>query len=137
VSSPEVSSASPITILVVDDESLVRHVICRELWNQGFRTLEARSGEDALHLLDLAGSHVDLVITDMVLPGIDGGDLGRRLIEKRGRLPILYISAYEPKDVFHRGAPHPAAPFLKKPFTPEALMAAVSVLLPTQLQRSG
>jgi two-component system, cell cycle sensor histidine kinase and response regulator CckA len=127
VSLPERSS-EPVTVLVVDDEDLLRHVVCRGLWAGGYRTLEARSGADALHLLDLA-SHIQLVITDVIMPDIDGRELGRRIAEKRPALAVLYISAYDLHDIFHRGPPYADTPFLQKPFTPETLLAKVGELL--------
>ena len=121
-------SEAPNMVLVVDDEDLLRHVVCRALWSEGYRTLEARSGEDALHLVALMPA-IDLVITDVVMTGMDGRELGRRLAAEYPDLPVLYISAYTTEDVFHRGAPDGGAPFLQKPFTPEALLERVRDLV--------
>jgi two-component system cell cycle sensor histidine kinase/response regulator CckA len=128
VTLPDPLSGPPVTVLIVDDEDLLRHVICRALWSEGYRTLEARSGEDALHLVTLSPD-IDLVITDIVMSGIDGRELGRRLAAEHPDLPVLYISAYATEDVFHRGAPDGAAPFLQKPFAPEALLDKVRELI--------
>jgi two-component system, cell cycle sensor histidine kinase and response regulator CckA len=69
------------------------------------------------------------VVTDVVMPGMDGRELGRRLAERWPDLPILYISAYDVDDIFRRGSPHSSAPFLQKPFPLEDLINTVRDLL--------
>ena len=61
---------------------------------------------------------VELVVTDVVMPGMDGRELGRRISQRWPDLPILYISAYDVNDIFRRGSPRTSAPFLQKPFPP-------------------
>ncbi len=130
MSLPLVPSARPITVLVVDDEDMLRHVVCRGLGYEGFRTLEAHSGEDALHLVDVAPADlIDLVITDVVMSSMDGWELGRRMAQKRPGVPVLYISAYPPGDIFHRGQPSTALPFLQKPFDALELLAKIGEIL--------
>ncbi|MGH7527810.1 MAG: response regulator [Gemmatimonadales bacterium] len=130
MSLPHVPPARPITVLVVDDEDMLRHVVCRGLGYEGFRTLEAHSGEDALHLVDVAPADlIDLVITDVVMSSMDGWELGRRLAQKRPGVPVLYISAYPPGDIFHRGPPSGGLPFLQKPFNAPELLAKIGDLL--------
>ena len=115
-------------VLVVDDEDGVRDIVCRALRTAGFRTLEAAHGAEALELV-ATGSEVDLVITDVVMPGLDGRELGRRLGVSRPNLPVLYMSAYDVNDIFRRGSPRTSAPFLQKPFTQEILLSQVEQLL--------
>ena len=117
------------TILVAEDDDVLRGLVTRVFWDQGFRTLEARHGGEALHLAELAAPYLDLVVTDVIMPEVDGLELGRRLSERWGSIPILYISAYPPNDIFSRGGPVRPAPFLQKPFTPEVLLARVRELL--------
>jgi two-component system cell cycle sensor histidine kinase/response regulator CckA len=120
----------PITILVAEDEDLLRHLAIRLLGDEGYRTLEARDGGEALHLAHLACSHLSLVVADVVMPGMDGWELGRRLAIDCPAVPVLYVSAYPPEDIFHRGAPGPASvPFLAKPFEPSVFLATVRELL--------
>jgi CheY-like chemotaxis protein len=80
-------------VLIAEDEELVRELIARVLWAEGYRTLEARDGAEALHLAHLAGQHLDLVITDVIMPTVDGRELGRRLAVTYPALPVLYIPA--------------------------------------------
>lgn len=119
------------TILVAEDDDALRGIVTRVFWDQGFRTLEARHGGEALHLAELAAPYLDLVVTDVVMPEVDGLELGRRLAERWGSIPILYISAYPPNDIFSRGGPAASTPFLQKPFTPEVLLERVRELLRT------
>jgi two-component system, cell cycle sensor histidine kinase and response regulator CckA len=117
------------TVLIVEDDDSLRHLVARVLWEVGYRTVEARNAREALHLAELSTRFADLVITDVMMPEMDGRELGRRLAEKWPTLPVLYISAYDAQDIFHRGAPSRGAPFLQKPFAPEVLLAKVRELL--------
>lgn len=116
-------------VLVVDDEQGLRDLLCRALRSGGYRTLEAGHGAEALELVENGSDRVDLVITDVVMPGMDGRELGRRLGQSRPNLPILYISAYEVNDIFRRGSPSTSALFLQKPFPPETLLSQVEQIL--------
>src|SRR5688572_25884245 len=82
-------------VLVVDDEQGLRQVMCRTLRDEGFRTLDAAHGAEALELMETATDPVDVVVTDVVMPGMDGRELGRRLEHRWPQVPILYISAYD------------------------------------------
>ncbi|HEX7337858.1 MAG TPA: response regulator [Gemmatimonadales bacterium] len=115
-------------VLVVDDEQSVRDLVCRALREDGYRTLEAGHGAEALNLVE-TGDPIDLVITDVVMPGMDGRELGRRLAQRRPALPVLYISAYDVNDIFRRGSPSSSAPFLQKPFPHQTLLTHVEQLL--------
>jgi CheY-like chemotaxis protein len=116
------------TILVAEDDDALRRIVTRVFWDQGYRTLEARHGNEALHLAELAAPYLDLVVTDVIMPELDGIELGRQLA-RRWSIPILYISAYPANDIFNRGALSEAPPFLQKPFTPEVLLERVRGLL--------
>ena len=121
----------PITVLVAEDEEVLRQMVVRLLGEEGYRTLEARDGGEALHLAHLT-PHLSLVVADVVMPGMDGWELGRRLATDCPGVPVLYMSAYQPTDIFHRGAPSPSSiPFLQKPFEPEVFLTTVRALLET------
>jgi two-component system, cell cycle sensor histidine kinase and response regulator CckA len=126
---PHASPTEPRIVLIVEDEDIVRRLLARLLGEAGYRTLEARHGEEALRMVTFAYPHLDLVITDMLMPELDGRALGQRLRERWPTLPVLYISAYPVDDLFHRGAPTAAAPFLQKPIKPEELLTTVQGLL--------
>ena len=116
-------------VLVVDDEQGLRDLVCRTLRAEGYRTLEASHGGEALELVETGPEAIDLVVTDVVMPGMDGRELGRRLALTRPALPILYMSAYEVNDIFRRGSPRSSAPFLQKPFPRDGLINSVQQLL--------
>lgn len=129
-STPEPRSGEPTQrVLVVDDEQGLRDLVCRTLRAEGFSTLEAGHGGEALELMEGARGAVDLVVTDVVMPGMDGRELGRRLAQRWPDLPILYISAYDVNDIFRRGSPGNSAPFLQKPFALDGLVTIVRGLL--------
>ena len=116
-------------VLVVDDEQGLRDLVCRTLRAEGYRTLEAAHGGEALEMVETGPERIDLVVTDVVMPGMDGRELGRRLARIRQTLPILYMSAYEVNDIFQRGSPRGSAPFLQKPFPRDGLINSVQQLL--------
>jgi CheY-like chemotaxis protein len=127
---PKAKGREPLrVVLVVDDEQEVRDLVCRTLRGEGYRTLEAGHGAEALKLVESAPDPVDLVITDVVMPGMDGRELGRRLAQSKPTLPVLYMSAYDVNDIFRRGSPSTSAPFLQKPFPHATLLTRVEQLL--------
>ena len=129
-SSPDASGQEPRqVVLVVDDEQGLRDLVCRTLQAQGYRTLEAGHGAEALEVIETSPDPVDLVVTDVVMPGMDGRELGRRLAQRWPDLPILYISAYEVNDIFRRGSPRDSAPFLQKPFPMDGLITTIRSLI--------
>ena len=93
------------TILVAEDDDALRGIVTRVFWDQGYRTLEARHGSEALHLAELAAPYLDLVVTDVIMPELDGLELGRELALRWSSIPVLYISAYPSNDIFSRGGP--------------------------------
>jgi len=119
----------------VDDEEGLRDLVCRTLQAEGYSTVEAGHGAEALQVMEGAPDTVDLVVTDVVMPGMDGRELGRRLSQRWPDLPILYISAYDVNDIFSRGSPRQSAPFLQKPFPMEGLIATVRDLIHSRSAR--
>jgi CheY-like chemotaxis protein len=129
VAEPHPVSERPITVLVAEDEDLLRRLVSQLLGAQGYRILEARDGGEALHLAHLASPHLRLVVADVVMPGMDGWELGRRLAIDCPKVPVLYMSAYPRRDIFHRGGANPSVPFLEKPFSSELFVETVRNLL--------
>lgn len=115
-------------VLVVEDEELLRVVLCRQLMNAGYHAVEARDGREALKIL--RGERVfALVLTDMIMPVMDGAELVLEIRRRWPELRILAMSAYTPAELFRFGIPHVDGPFLKKPFLPAELVAAVGAAL--------
>jgi CheY-like chemotaxis protein len=111
-------------VLVVDDEEIVRRFLTRLLEESGYDVRVARDGAEAWRMLEADPTAVDLVITDLRMPIMDGWQLGRRLREHRPSLPVLYVSGYD----LEQSAPTPSS-FLRKPFDPEELLRRVQFLL--------
>jgi two-component system cell cycle sensor histidine kinase/response regulator CckA len=111
------------TVLVVEDEAQVRDFTCRVLATHGYHCVEASNGIEALDVVRERGESINAVVTDVVMPGLGGGALAEHLAELRPRLPVLFTSAYSGEDVVRRGLIPADAPFLQKPFTPQALVA--------------
>jgi PAS domain S-box-containing protein len=117
------------TILVVEDEPAVRRLAARILRDRGYQVLEAEDPDAARELFARHGPEIDLVVTDVVMPGSLGPALVAELRASRPELPALYTSGYTEGAVFEREVLEPGAPFLQKPFMPEAFARAVAELL--------
>jgi CheY-like chemotaxis protein len=117
------------TILVVEDEPAVRRLAARILRDHGYQVLEAEDPDAARELFAKHAAAIDLVVTDVVMPGSLGPALVAELRTSRPELPALYTSGYTEGAVFEREVLEPGAPFLQKPFMPEAFARAVAELL--------
>jgi len=124
-------------LLVVEDESVVRAPICRALRNLGYFVLEANNGEDALAVMQEYHSPIHLVITDVMMPEMDGAELVSLLRDWYPKLRVLFISGYSPHHLEHSGGGgggggggivHGSA-FLAKPFSLELLGRRVREIL--------
>jgi signal transduction histidine kinase len=116
------------TLLVVEDEPLVRSFAVRVLTEMGYRVLEAANGLDALSVAEHAG-RIDLVITDVVMPKMGGTDLAEKLRTVRPELRVLYTSGYTDDQRIRLGSTVDQARFLPKPFTGSALAEKVREIL--------
>jgi PAS domain S-box-containing protein len=125
------------TILIVEDEDLVRALAVRVLKAQGYRCYEARNAEEALRLFEQEEIHIDLVITDVVMPGMSGGGLGDLLERLRPAVPVLYTSGFTDEDVIRRGLLESNRPFLQKPSTPQQLALKVRTVLDGAASRTN
>ena len=116
-------------VLVVEDDAAVRAIVERVLGREGFEVLTAPDGEEALRRLEADGGPIDLVVTDLVMPGMGGRELRRRLLADRPGLPVLLVSGYSGEEVARQGARETGEWFLEKPFTPERLLGVVRRIL--------
>ncbi|HSH45432.1 MAG TPA: ATP-binding protein, partial [Longimicrobiales bacterium] len=114
------------TVLVVEDERTVRQLITRILMRKGYAVVEAVSGEEALEWLDRSSS-LDLLISDVIMPGMSGPDLVERVREKEPDTPVLMMSGYDEDRLV--SLPQDRMEFLAKPFTPAELLSRISRLL--------
>jgi PAS domain S-box-containing protein len=117
------------TILLVEDEEAVRGLACRILEKQGYRVIPAQHGRDAMEIATKEEGRIDLVLTDVVMPGMNGRGLVERLTGIRPTIKSLYMSGYTDDDIIRRGFIEPSKSFLQKPFTSEALLQTVRKVL--------
>jgi two-component system, cell cycle sensor histidine kinase and response regulator CckA len=113
------------TILVVDDEDIVRGLIARTLRDGGYRVLQASHGAAAIGLLELQAYAVDLVICDLVMPVLGGREVSDWMKERCPEVPLLFISGYPRAYLEAHHLYDPAVPMLRKPFLPSRLLETV------------
>ena len=122
-------SAGVETVLLVEDDEALRALGRRVLEAKGYTVLVAASAEEALFLANGHPGDIDLVATDVVMPGMSGRSLVQYVAELHPRVRILFMSGYTNDDVLRRGALDPATAFLQKPFTPDQLSRRVREVL--------
>jgi len=117
------------TLLLVEDEPAIRALAGDILRRTGYKVLEARHGVEAL----LTGSQylgtIDLLITDVIMPQMSGGEVAERLVHERPDMKVLYISGYTDDTIIHHGVVKEGTAFLQKPFSPDALIHKVRQVL--------
>ena len=119
---------TPRRILLVEDDPVVRHVVRLLLELEGDTVLEAKDGEEALTLATAYEGTLDLLLTDVMMPGLSGAEVCDKVRLGRPGLPTLFISGFYPEAVFPEQKLPADSAFLAKPFMPEELMEAVDAL---------
>jgi CheY-like chemotaxis protein len=115
-------------VLVVDDEEPIRSVARRVLESGGYRVIDAGNGFDALKELD-KGTHIDLLMADLRMPQLGGGEMARRFRAANPDLKVLYVSGYTDELFEDRQMLWDGEAFLDKPFSPRGLVEAANLLL--------
>ena len=126
---PGVVPTGTETILLVEDEEALRALARELLESLGYTVLEARHGAEALELSAAHGGHIDLLMTDQVMPHIDGQELATRLAAERPETRVLFVSGYAEDDTTRGKLPESRVGFLQKPYTAAALGATIRRLL--------
>ena len=117
------------TILVVEDEEGIREVVVHTLRECGYTVLEASDAKNALPLGEHYDGRIDLLLTDVVMPGMSGPEVASKVLATRPGLPVLYISGYTGKALANRGVLPSDVNLLIKPFSSRLLVEAVRRLL--------
>jgi two-component system cell cycle sensor histidine kinase/response regulator CckA len=117
------------TILLVEDEAVVRELARSALADSGYTVLEARSPHDALQKLHEYNRAIHLLLTDVVMPGMSGRELATHLMRHRPELKVLYMSGYPQGGNHHQEVLEASTPLLQKPFTPQSLLHKVRSVL--------
>ena len=125
---PPVSTGTE-TILVVEDDASVRNLVIRVLGSAGYHVFAAATPAQALALPELQFSELQLILTDVVMPGMSGKEMAERMSPLGYAGPVLYMSGYSDDEIAHRGVLAPNIEFLGKPFTPERLSREVRRVL--------
>lgn len=111
-------------IIVADDEPWIRTVAARVLAEEGFEVLEAADGSEALSLIEDHARNVALVVSDILMPGVNGIELTERLARSHPRVPVVLMSGYGAQELAEKGIASPCG-VLTKPFLPAVLVAEV------------
>jgi CheY-like chemotaxis protein len=124
------------TILLVEDADWVRTLARQVLERSGYRVVEAESAAEAIRLIETNrnGTKIDLVLTDVIMPGMSGNDMSKQLLATRPDLPVLYMSGYTDDTIVQHGVLEPGINFIQKPFSPDALALKVREVLDAKPQ---
>ena len=125
------------TILVVEDEPAVRELTCVLLEDAGYTVLESSGVEDAMETAKDAQRKIDLLLTDVVMPRLDGRELANQMVSLRPDLKVLYMSGYSDDVILHRGVLTHGAVLVQKPFTKRTLLQKVREMLDSQVPDSS
>jgi two-component system cell cycle sensor histidine kinase/response regulator CckA len=115
--------------LLVDDDEAVRAFTRRVLAAQGYAVFEASSGTEALALTAANAAEIDLLVTDLVMPGLDGRTLAEQLRSSRQDLPVLYVSGFPGNHLDKSALASKGVDFLPKPYSADAIVRAVRSVL--------
>jgi PAS domain S-box-containing protein len=130
---PEPARSSGETVLVVDDEDGVRRMLTLLLERRGYRVLAANGGTQALDISDTYPGRIALLITDVMMPRMNGKELSERLIAKRPGLRVLFMSGYTDHQIIERGLIDAETAFIQKPFSTTEFTDKVHELLPISI----
>ena len=116
------------TVLVVEDQKDVRLLVTRSLNAYGYRVLATANAEEAIACAQAQDGRIHLLLTDVVMPGMDGKELAARMAKLQPEIRVLYMSGYPESVIAHKGILDTGIDYIQKPFTPDALAAHVRVM---------
>lgn len=122
------------TILVVDDEPSLRKLVRNSLSAVGYRILEASSAEDALAICEDFEGNIDLLLTDVIMPGMDGKRLAEMFYSRRPKTKVVFVSGYTDEILAHRGILDPGIVYIEKPITPTMISKKVREVLDGEMK---
>ena len=126
---PRVPGAGTETILLAEDEGSVRKLLRHLLDAGGYRVLEAADGRDALRLFEQHAGSIDLLLTDVIMPGLNGRELAQKALASKPGLKVIYMSGYTGDVLSNTGALGPGMSFLRKPLKLDVLSALIREVL--------
>jgi two-component system, cell cycle sensor histidine kinase and response regulator CckA len=125
----EVPKAMNETILIAEDEDSVRRFCANVLSDLGYNILQAKDGMEALQISQRHPEKIDLLVADIMMPGLNGKELAHKLCKERTSLKVIFISGYTNSVIVNRGILDPGIAFIQKPFTPKMLGIRVREVL--------
>ncbi len=117
------------TLLVVEDEKVVRSLIVELLERFGYTVLAAETADEALEICRNHEGHIDLLVTDVVMPGMDGVELAEAVTRMKPDIEVLYVSGYTDRDLAFRGRLEEEVRYLQKPFDVQEFLAVIREIL--------
>jgi DNA-binding NtrC family response regulator len=117
------------TILVVDDLEVIRRLACEILKVGGYTVLQAPGGDEALQIESIHAGPIHLLLTDVVMPKMNGGDLAKTFSLRRPAAKVLYMSGYTKDAISQNSILDPGVEFIEKPFTPSTLLRKIQKIL--------
>jgi len=129
IGASSLQSGGSETVLLVEDEESVRQLVRETLESKGYKVLEADHGEAALRIVSDYSGKIDMLITDVVMPGMSGRDLSAKLCASYPHTKVLYLSGYTEDAIAHEGVLDSGTAFLQKPFTLQTLSRKVREVL--------
>ena len=117
------------TVMIVEDEGILRNLCVQILEQMGYRVLQARNGIEAIAEVQRYGDRIDLLLTDVVMPGMNGSELATRLVLHNPEMKVLFTSGYTEDVISHHGVLAEGVSFIGKPYTPLALARKVREVL--------
>ena len=117
------------TVLAVDDDPTMLELLEELLTPMGYQVLSAASGEEALEMMASQERKIDLLLTDVMLPGIKGQDLAKQLLHNCPDVNVLFMSGYLCPSMAHKGSKQRFEAFIQKPFAPNSLLRKMRKLL--------
>jgi two-component system, cell cycle sensor histidine kinase and response regulator CckA len=123
------ATAGDETILLVEDDEAVRAVAERALGRFGYRVLAASRGEEALRIAREHDGVIDLLLTDIMMPGMNGVEVAGSVSQARPGIRVFFMSGFADQDLVRQGLLQPGTHFLQKPFTPQELASRIRKVL--------
>jgi CheY-like chemotaxis protein len=125
------------TILVVDDEPSLRTLVVAILQPRGYTMLEAGSGAEALQVSQSFSGRIDILLTDVIMPGMNGRELAEAITAKRPETRIIYMSGYTDNAIAHHGVLDPGVVLIEKPITADKLNSVLGTTRGSTTERAG
>jgi two-component system cell cycle sensor histidine kinase/response regulator CckA len=121
------------TVLIAEDEEMLRRLVRKYLLDAGYRVLEASNGVEAIGVYERHQGKIDIVVTDAIMPNMGGAELAQCLLSRQPDIKVIYFSGYTDDAVYRNGLLTPGAAFLEKPFTREGLLRKLRAALGPQV----